>query len=546
MDDDVAEARGLRIENGRISGVHVGEPASEQPADVLLDFGGRVIMPGFLDGHAHIEVGATAASGVDCRVPTVSSIDDILGSFADRLPEAEARGGWLVGQGNLFLDQKLSDGRLPDRHDLDKVSTDVAIVIQAGGHVSCVNSKAIELAGLHEFRSTQSVMGGPVVERGPDGRPTGIIGELDSALPIPPLSQDQLTQVLRNGAQDLFLAHGVTHVAEISQTLQGVRTLDALTAAGDPVPRLSLALWAPGTLSLADAVAWQETLQLQGAPDLIAVTGVKIFTDGGFSAGTAAMVTDYVGRDVDPSAPRGKLAMTPAAMEETIRTIVDAGLQPFVHTCGELATQVVAQVSQGIGNGRPETQVRVEHAGHLLVEPDKTLGLMSEAGIRPMPNPGFIHAIGSALLDYVGEPARGRRFLFRDMLERGFRISGSSDIHVGSHPQQTNPFFMMWCSIARVGFDGAPVDPEQAIGIGDALRMHTTHAAEALGVADRQGSIAPGKDADVIVLDRDPRTVPVDQLPDVKVDFVFVGGRCVYERPGARPPIVNDAREGSR
>jgi predicted amidohydrolase YtcJ len=524
------------VTDGKITSLHQSASAvPDRPGLRVLDFGARTILPGFIDGHSHIEVGAVAASGVDCRVPTVASIDEMLDSLHSRLPDAQARGGWLVGQGNLFLDQKLSDGRLPTRVDLDKVSKDVAIVIQAGGHVSCVNSKAIELARLDTFASAGSIMGGPVVERGSDGLPTGIIAELDAALPIPPVPEDHLRQVMRDGVRDLFLRYGVTHIAEISQTLAGIRALDALALSGELRSRVSLALWAPGTLPLADALRWREHIELHGDPALLDVMGIKIFVDGGFSAGTAAMASPYVGGHAGTDAPQGELAMSRGAIRSMIRQIRMAGLQPFVHTCGEYATQVVAEEA-GDWAGEARLQVRAEHAGHLLVEREKTFDLMLRKHIRPMPNPAFLHTFGSSLPEYAGPLAKGNRFLFRDMLERGFRISGNSDLHVGSHPQQTNPFFMMWCSIARTGFDGTPVDPEQAIDVMSALRMHTSYAAEALGVDDQRGTIEVGKDADLIVLDRDPRRVPTDQLTTVNVDFVFVNGQGVYERDGAQRP----------
>jgi predicted amidohydrolase YtcJ len=180
--------------------------------------------------------------------------------------------------------------------------------------------------------------------------------------------------------------------------------------------------------------------------------------------------------------------------------------------------------------------VRAEHAGHLFVERERTFELMHSGRVMPMTNPAFIYNIGSALPRYIGPPAIGNRFVFRSMLEAGFRITGSSDIHVGAHPAQTNPLFMMERSCGRLGFDGSQVDPDEALDVMTALRMHTLYAAEALGVADRRGTLEAGKVADVIVLDRDPRTVPADQLSTVKVDYVFMDGRVVYSRPGAVPP----------
>jgi predicted amidohydrolase YtcJ len=74
----------------------------------------------------------------------------------------------------------------------------------------------------------------------------------------------------------------------------------------------------------------------------------------------------------------------------------------------------------------------------------------------------------------------------------------------------------------------------------EALRMHTLYGAEAIRQEDERGSLETGKRGDVIVLDRDPREVPTDELPDVKVDFVYVDGRQVYARDGALPAATKE------
>ncbi len=129
-----ASGSGVVVTNGRVERILDSASASEDHgASVVLDVGARTILPGFLEGHTHVEVASTALSGVDCRAPLVNSIEEIQDQLRDNLHRSDARGGWLVGQANLFFDQKLREKRLPNRDDLDSVSTDVPIVIQAGG-----------------------------------------------------------------------------------------------------------------------------------------------------------------------------------------------------------------------------------------------------------------------------------------------------------------------------------------------------------------------------------------------------------------------------
>jgi hypothetical protein len=108
-------------------------------------------------------------------------------------------------------------------------------------------------------------------------------------------------------------------------------------------------------------------------------------------------------------------------------------------------------------------------------------------------------------------------------------------VWIGSELRQTNPLFSVWCCVERRGFFGHQIEPEQAISVDEALWMHTMGGAKVMGHEGEKGSLQPGKLADVIVLAQDPRAVKPSELADIPVDYVFLGGRCVYERPGAEP-----------
>ena len=105
----------------------------------------------------------------------------------------------------------------------------------------------------------------------------------------------------------------------------------------------------------------------------------------------------------------------------------------------------------------------------------------------------------------------------------------------GSEMRNAKPFVSIWCAVKRQTFRGELIDPEQRVTVEEGIRMHTLYPAAALGEEDVKGSLEPGKLADAIVLDRDPRGFTGDELLDVKVDYVFLEGREVYMRSGAKP-----------
>src|SRR5581483_7191438 len=140
-----------------------------------------------------------------------------------------------------------------------------------------------------------------------------------------------------------------------------------------------------------------------------------------------------------------------------------------------------------------------------------------------------------------GDYGRLGRFSFSTLLKQGWRLSGSSDVWVGSETGATNPLFGVWCCLKRQTYSGMPLDPQEAISLDQALRFHTIDAAAVLGEDDVRGSLAPGKFADLIVLDRDPRVVAVDELPDIKVDHVFKNGKEVWSRKQHQERRSHDA-----
>ncbi|MEA2376210.1 MAG: hypothetical protein QOD13_117 [Thermoleophilaceae bacterium] len=506
--------------------------------DGVADFGERTILPGFVDPHAHVEIGGRAlASMVDCRAPRCRVVDDVLQALRDGMDMSERTGGWLIGQANLFLDQKLEDKRFPTKDDLDKVSKDVPIVLRAGGHRSVLNSAAFERAGLSASRDGESgLMGSAVVELDDRGEPTGVVAEIDKSLPIPEMDEGQFRAALQEGVTELFTRYGVTSIGEITETRLGVRTMDELCSDGRIAARISALLWAPGTFSLDEACEWERHLDLRSPQDRYQVRGVKLFADGGYSARNAATRRPYLARYAVRPGSRGRVNLSSRQVAAALRKTREAGLQLAVHANGERAQDAVCNgvlAAGGPFDDAPPT--RVEHAGNLLTDP-AALDLWERAGIVPMPQAVFLYNFGDFFPVYLGGHGDHGRFHFRTLLDRGWRLNSSSDLHLGAEEEQTNPLFGVWCATKRESFLGDIIEPEQRVTRDEALAMHTRHAAEALGVGDERGTLEPGKLADVVVLDRDLEPVSDDDLRKVKVDYVFLGGELVYERPGAKPP----------
>jgi predicted amidohydrolase YtcJ len=537
MAADAGPVDGLLIRGGRIERLIRRDevPGLASDGAVVDDVGSRPVLPGFIDVHAHAEVAAWAAYGtVDCRAPECGGVEDVLAVLSDAVRAGAS--DWVVGQGNLFLDRKLREGRLPTRNELDRVSRKVPIALRAGGHLSVLNSRALEVAGIdREYQPpASSITGQPTVIRDANGQPTGVIKEMDNLLPLRRQDRATLAAAISDGLAAMFLSNGVTTIGEISETVQGIEVMDELARRDDLGVRVRVYLWAPGTMPLEDACRWRDRLTLRASSDMLHVHGVKLFADGGYSAKMAATGQAYLGEGEH----RGAIALTESQLSTALQATRDAGLQLAVHANGDRAQEWVCGVIERAG-GSPggALRTRVEHAGNFV--PHATiLDAWQRAGIIPVPQPVFLYTFGDYFEDYLGDYGTRGRFPFGRLTAAGWRLSASSDVWIGSEREATNPLFGVWCAVRRQSYAGRIIDADEALSVGAALRMYTIDAAWTLGEEHRRGSLEAGKDADVIVLERDPRSVAIDDIPSIRVDAVYLAGKPAYARTGVVPPSV--------
>lgn len=528
-EDQFAGPAGIAVVEGRISAFGQRDEilALAGLGTEVVDFGDWTVLPGFIDPHAHGEVGSRMkALTVDCRAPGCKTIGDVQRVLREALHTA--RDGWLVGQANLFFDQKLEDKRLPTRDELDEVSTDVAIALRCGGHVTVLNTRGMERAGIDEEYEavSQSLTGTPEVLRDEKGRPTGVVQEMDTLLPLPTLSEGELRDALEDGLIELFTRYGVTTIGEIGETRAGLAAMSDLHCTGTAAPRIMDYLWVPGLASLEEACGHADWSPKEADPDLFRVHGVKIFSDGGFSAKSAAMKRPYA----QAHGHCGHLAMSETELEEARLRTARAGLQLAVHSNGDRAQQAVCIAIERANRALPADvpPARIEHAGNFLPDFDGTTEQWRQAGILPAPQPGFIYNYGEFIPEYVGAYAEQGRFPFRRLLDEGWPISSSSDVYVGSEQQQTNPLFSVACAVGRRAFSGAILEPEQAVSTYEALQMHTRYAAITLGVGHDRGTLEVDKLADLCVLESNPLSAEVDELSCIAVKEVWRSGERIF------------------
>jgi predicted amidohydrolase YtcJ len=527
------DAEAVLIINGRIASVGSRSILREAEAAgvPVHDVGGRVVLPGFVDPHIHLEHLATGrARGVDCRVPGCQTIGDVLDRLSDSLDDV-GESGWLIGYGNLFFDQKLADRRLPTRAELDSVSSTVPILLHCGGHVSVLNSRALEVAKVERFlQGAAGLWGSPVVELDHQGRPTGVVGEIDHSLPLPPPDAEMLRKSLVSTYLELFTTYGVTTFGEMVESVESVDLLDDLIGTGQIPARGGLYAMAPSMLPLEEAAAWAGSYESGAGSEWLTAPGVKTFADGGYSARNAATRTPYVDEHSLRPGSMGRLNLTHPRLVAAIRSTRDNGVQLAVHANGERAQDEVIDAVLSVGATYDGPWVRIEHAGNVMTTRSSLAG-WRRANILPVLQPQFLYNfIGDFLPVVLGGGGTKGRLPLRTLLEEGIMPAASSDVGLGAEDELSNPLFSVWSCVERKSFFGRTIEPDERLTVSEALRLHTIEAARAMGRDHDLGSLEPGKLGDVVVLDRDPRSVPAHEIRDVRVDAVYVGGRRVHER----------------
>jgi predicted amidohydrolase YtcJ len=485
----------LAIEDGRIA--HVG--GDDAVRGLLgrrgpsVDVHGAVIAPGIVDSHIHAFDCAVASLGVSCLPPEVDSLAVLAQRLTDRAASRPA-GAWVVATG--YDDTRLSEHRHPSRADIDlAVPHHPAVVGRVCGHMSVANTLALAAAGISA--ATPDPPGGAIV-RDASGAPTGLLLETAQDLvwrTVPPLARTDIKRALAHvGSQ--ILGYGITAICE------------ALLGASHP---LEVGIWSellsgpwegPRTafLSHPDATEAARTAGL-------AVVGTKLFADGVITGGTAAVSAPF-----EDSTNLGMLVHELGELTGMVRRSTARGLPVGIHAMGDRGIATALAAIERAGQSFPPAKTpagkqplhhRIEHC--TLPGPESLAG-MQRLGVIPVPQPVFLFAEGEAYAAQLGVQRSQRAYPLRTMISHRLHPALSSDAPATSWDDPINPWLGIAAAAARQTWAGSVLGTTEAVSAGEALHCYTANGARALGLGDRLGTIAVGKDADLLVLPRDPFT----------------------------------------
>ncbi len=544
-------AQAIAIRDGKI--VYVGSDSGLDawigPSTELVDLHGRFLMPGIVDGHMHpLQAGAQLLKcGLDYASLTVPEFRARVQKCLDE-SAADEPDKWLEVV-SWFQENMRPAGVTTSRATLDALKTKRPIIVRSSfGHTVLANTRALQLANI--TADTKDPLGGKIW-RDASGEPTGLLEDaafnvFETLIPQPTAADNVAAA---EAALKAMRAQGITTFLdaiapdEDLAAFAAVRKSGALTARAHFAPRIEPSQGTDPVAAVASVVAAARQYDegaIGRAPG-ITVRNAKLFLDGVISAPalTGAMIEPYntnAGTADTPNwvagASRGPAVyFTPPQLADLLIGLGKAGIDPHMHADGDAAVRAALDGAEALRRALPKADVRPAIAHNEIVDPSD-YPRYRQLNVIPVLSLQWGKPAGDTLglVNYFG-PERMKRMEPAGVLAAaGARIAFGSDWPV----DPLNEWFAFKVGVARTNTPDAP--PEYRGRLGDdpglspraVLEAATINAAYQLHQDTVTGSLEVGKFADLIVLDRNPLTIPAEDIANVRVLETMVGGNVVY------------------
>ena len=514
------DAEAVAMAGGRILGVgSAGDmEAFRGPDTQVMELDGAVVIPGIVDSHAHILSLGNSLFQVDLvGVETEEEAVERVVTQASEVPE----GLWIQGRG---WDEGAWAGRYPDRTLLSAAVPDHPVLLRGlHGFATWANDRALDAAGI--TAETEAPTGGEIL-RDDDGEPTGVflnraVTLMDDAVPAltPEEVRARVEAALETMAASGYVGlHDAGTQANVMEVLHEMETEGAL-----PIRVYSM-------LNVRDeelARSWLERGPSDDPESFLRVRSVKAYYDAALGSRGARLLEDYS----DQPGHRGISGEGYGFNEGLVADLMHAGFQVGIHAIGDAGNREVLDFIEGVANDDPsvlENRHRIEHAQ--VVHPDDFSRFGELRIVASMEPP---HAVEDKAWaeDRLGPDRIRGAYAWRTLRENGAYLTFNSDLP-GS---DWDIFYGLHAGMTRRDRDQEPPEgwyPEEALTPEETVRAYTSWTAHAAFLEERTGVIAPGRWADVTVLDLDPFQLgqtATGEILDGRVLATIVAGRVVWE-----------------
>lgn len=481
----------------------------------VIDAGGKLMLPGFIDNHTHFTDGGFQLQSIDLRhAQNKEEFAQLIKEWAERHP-----GRWITG--GIWDHDNFPDGNLPTKELIDPYTPDTPVFVRRyDGHMGLVNSYTLGLAGI--TRDTPDPPGGLIVRDPETGEPTGILrnAAMDFVTKlIPDISPEDLIDAVKHALSEAR-QYGVTSIQDMSSP-DDLRAYQYLYNNNQLTARVYAILPFSHWEYLANA-----GIEAPFGNEFVRIGGLKAMADGSLGSSTALFYEPYTSDPSTYGLPSD--VMGDGRLERWALAADRAGLQPVIHAIGDSANSLILDLYERIITENPprERRFRIEHAQHIHPE---DFPRFAELGVIASVHP--YHAIddGRWAEGRIGYERCKTTYAFRSFLDADVIMSFGSDWTVAP----LNPLLAIYAAVTRRTLDGEHPDgwfPEQKITVEEAIKAHTLTSAYSAYEENMKGSISIGKLADLVILSDNILTIDPVMIKDVKVDMTVVDGVIVYER----------------
>lgn len=496
------------------------------PATQRFDAGGRFLMPGFVEGHAHFSGLGTSLRNLNFL--RAKSWDQIVEMVAERAWKTPP-GNWITGRGwhqeKWDRPHNHSVGGYPVHDELSRLTQEHPVVLRhASGHGLFANQKAMDIAGV--TRETPDPRGGRIL-RDATGRPTGVFEERAMAIitdayqnwvqTMTPESRKSEWLAGIAAAQEECLRKGVTTFEDAGSKFREIEWYRELDAADS----LRLNLWAMVRHSH-DAMA--TGIPEHGLPhygDRFTCAAIKTELDGALGSYGAWLIEPYF----DNPGFTGQNTTLVETVDSIAKLAITHNMQLCVHAIGDRANQATLDLMARYVRADDDKRWRIEHSQHL--HPDDIPRFATHGIIAAMQG---IHCTSDALFAEARlgtERARRGAYPWRDLLDAGAVIVNGTDAPV----EDIDPIESFYASVTRKRVDGKAVFfPEQSMTRAEALHSYTGAAAYGAFLEDRLGQLRPGLQADFVLLSNNLLSCADEEIMGTEVLATYVAGKPEFVR----------------
>lgn len=524
------DAQAIAVKGDTIVAVGTNEEIAAYQGETtqVIDLGGRLAIPGFIEGHGHFT--GVGDARMQLNLMNVKNFDEIASMVAAAVKEAQPgqliRGrGWHQAKWDKVPAPNVEG--VPLHEALDAVSPNNPVILgHASGHAAFANGKAMELAGI--TKTTPNPPGGEIV-KDPKGNPTGFFKETAQRLlaKVREAANDGGEAADRKrmalAAQEA-ISKGITSFQDAGSTFATIDVMKKMIDEG----AMPLRLWVmvrEDNDKLAQELA---NYKMIGYGDKrLTVRGIKKAMDGALGPHGAWLLEPYS----DLPGNSG-LNTTPVdEIAETAKIAMQNGFQLCVHAIGDRANRETLNIFETAFKANPDKKDlrwRVEHAQHLNPADIPRFGQLGV--IASMQG---IHCTSDApyVLVRLGEERAGQgAYVWQSLLKSQAVVTNGTDAPV----EDVSPLASFYASVSRKLKDGSIFFPEQRMTREQALKSYTLSAAYAAFEEDIKGTLKAGKLADVTVLSKDILTIPEDEIPTTEIVYTIVGGKVVYDKAKAQ------------